>query len=80
MRLGRIHHENRSSIDEALFSVALKAYGHQRRAKGVMDDRDEPPTQGASSQEGNAVVLRTARRELARYRVLERGGGLASRG
>jgi hypothetical protein len=58
-------------IDEALFSVALQAYRRQCRVLGGVE---QAPSKAASSQEGNVVVLRNAHRELARYRVLERGG------
>ena len=58
--------------DEVSFSVARKAYLQQCRPEGV---RAEEPSQEAASQEGTLVVLRSAQRELARYRVLERGGG-----
>lgn len=57
--------------DEVFFSVARKAYLQQCRAEGV---RAEEPSQKASSQQGTLVVLRSAHRELARYRVLARGG------
>ena len=59
------------AIDEALFCVAMKAYRHQCRANGLLG---EEPSKGASSQEGNVVVLRNSHRELARYRILERRG------
>ena len=59
-------------MDEALFSVAIQAYRRQGRASGGVE---QAPSKAASSQEGNAVVLRNAHRELlARYRVLDRGG------
>ena len=64
-------------IDEALFSVALQAHRRQCRAPGGVE---QAPSKAASSQEGNVVVLRTAHRELARYRVLERSGGLGVKG
>jgi hypothetical protein len=65
-------------IDEALFSVALQAYRRQGRASGGVE---QAPSKATSSQEGNVVVLRNAHRELlARYRVLERGGGLGFKG
>ena len=64
-------------IDEALFSVALQAYRRQGRAPGGVE---QAPSKAASSQEGNVVVLRNAHRELARYRVLERGGGPGVKG
>ena len=64
-------------IDEALFSAALQAYRRQGRASGGVEPA---PSKAASSQEGNVVVLRNARRELARYRVLERGGGPGVKG
>ena len=57
--------------DEAFFSAARQAYLQQCRVEGV---RAEEPSQAASRQEGTLVVLRSAHRELARYRVLARGG------
>ena len=63
--------------DEALFGAAMRAYRGRCRKKGLTH---EVPSAEASRQEGSLVRLCSADRELARYRVLERGPAAPVRG